>query len=223
MNGVLGMGWARAVVVMAALLGASAAAAQVTFYAREALVGRSYAIHGAVPNLPATGLRERAASLSVRGGRWQVCTERRFRGDCAALAPGDYRAPAQMGLPARIGSAREVDWYAPAPGAAVGSVVRYEGPNLRGRSITVTGPTDGMGGFNGRARSMEVCEGRWELCEHDRYRGTWRAFAPGQLPVAAVGARQPHLVGAAHRQRVSVRRGAGVVVGRLDVRARALG
>lgn len=178
----LAVGWLRAAFAAASLVVAQAALAQVTFYAREGLVGRAYAVHGAVPNLPATDLFDRAGSASVRGGRWQVCTEPWYRGFCVALAPGDYRSPAQMGLPARVGSAREIDWHMPGPAPAPdpGRVVLYERPNLAGRSIAVTGPTDAMGAFNDRARSMVVSGGSWELCEHDRYRGTCVVFPPGR-------------------------------------------
>jgi hypothetical protein len=188
MNSPFGKWWLHAALAAAAVVTAQPAIGQVTFYAREGLVGRAYAVHGAVSNLPASELRDRAGSISVRGGRWQVCTEPWYRGFCVALAPGEYRSPSQMGLPARVGSAREVDWHAPGPAPVpgpapgFGSVVLYERPNLGGRSITITGPTDGMSGFNDRARSMVVVGGSWELCEHDRYRGTCRVFTPGRYP-----------------------------------------
>jgi hypothetical protein len=169
----------RIVLAGLALIPAAPSAAQVTFFAREGLVGRAFAAYEATPDLYASDLRERAASLAIRQGQWQVCTEPYFRGYCVTLAPGDYRSPVQMGLPVRAASAREVTWIPGRPGG-VGNVVLYEGPNLTGRRVTISGPTDHLGAFNDRARSMVVAGGDWELCEHDRYRGRCRVFAPGR-------------------------------------------
>ena len=44
----------------------------------------------AVADLDPTGFNDRAASISVRDGTWEVCFDADFQGGCMRLAPGDY-------------------------------------------------------------------------------------------------------------------------------------
>jgi len=54
------------------------------------------------------GFNDRASSVVVDGGRWEVCEDARFAGRCAILHRGSYDALTGMGLNDRASSARPV-------------------------------------------------------------------------------------------------------------------
>jgi uncharacterized protein YcfJ len=85
------------------------ALAQVTFYEREDFEGRSFTTQRAVGNFERFGFNDRASSAVVRGERWEVCDDARFRGRCVVLRPGQYPSLAAMGLDDRVSSVRTVD------------------------------------------------------------------------------------------------------------------
>src|SRR5918993_4782479 len=69
---------------------AGPALADVTLYGREDYRGRSITLDRAFPDLSQSRLDDRASSLIVRSGSWQLCSESFFRGQCVVLPPGDY-------------------------------------------------------------------------------------------------------------------------------------
>ena len=108
----------KAALGAAALLVASTAAAQVTFYSEEGLRGRAFAVNGTVDNLDGSGFNDRASSVVVQRGRWEVCQHASFQGSCTVLTPGQYPSLSAMGLNDRISSVRRVrgnPQYAVAP------------------------------------------------------------------------------------------------------------
>ena len=104
----------------ASMLAASAlAAAQVTFYEHEDYRGRALGTARTVQNFDRYGFNDRASSAVVEGGRWLVCTDARFEGQCVVLRPGSYDSLRRMGLNDRVSSARPFDnrrqWAGAAP------------------------------------------------------------------------------------------------------------
>lgn len=73
----------------AALFASAVPAAELTLFKQENFAGASQAIKGEVSHLE-DGFAREAASARVRGGYWLACTHSHFKGDCYALAPGDY-------------------------------------------------------------------------------------------------------------------------------------
>ncbi len=47
--------------------------------------GRSYQTQREVRNLVDAGFNDMAASIRVSGGRWQVCTDKNFQGQCLVI------------------------------------------------------------------------------------------------------------------------------------------
>ncbi|MFO1414367.1 MAG: beta/gamma crystallin-related protein [Burkholderiales bacterium] len=94
---------------------ASAAAAQVTLYQNEGFYGPTFSTSGNVWNLANSGFNDRASSLIVERGMWQVCEDADFRGYCQTLRPGQYPSLRAMGLNNRISSLRRVGGYGPPP------------------------------------------------------------------------------------------------------------
>ncbi len=97
----------RTLLFAAGVLAAGSAAAQVTFYQDDGFQGRSFTTDRNVWNFERFGFNDRASSVSVRNGTWEVCTDARFEGRCVVLSPGDYPSLGAMGLNDRVSSVRE--------------------------------------------------------------------------------------------------------------------
>ncbi|CAG0957898.1 hypothetical protein BURK1_00553 [Burkholderiales bacterium] len=177
----------------AALLGflsiAGASAAQdIIFFEYADFNGRRVSASNSVSDLANSGFNDRASSMVVRSGTWQVCTESYFRGRCVTLNPGEYRNLGQIGLANQISSARQVGGQGGGWAGGGGSgypqagATLYEGFNFGGASFGVEGDVPNLGrtNFNDRARSLVVQGGSWQLCRDDDYRGGCQTFGPGQ-------------------------------------------
>lgn len=88
---------------------ASQAFAQVTFYEGEGFRGRAFTTARPVGDFSRTGFNDRASSVIVDKGRWEVCEDARFGGRCAVLRPGSYESLEGMGLENRVSSVRPVN------------------------------------------------------------------------------------------------------------------
>jgi uncharacterized protein YcfJ len=94
---------------MAGIALAAQAAGQVTFYEREGFQGRTFTANGTVDNFAGVGFNDRASSIVVDRGRWEVCEHARFQGRCVVLRPGSYDSLAAMGMNNLISSVRPVE------------------------------------------------------------------------------------------------------------------
>ena len=194
--------YTRIALAAAALACAGPAAAAITFYENDDFQGRSFTTEQPVNNLARTGFNDRASSVLVQGNRserWEVCEDRRFRGQCVVLRPGQYPSLAAMGLNDRVSSVRSVarnarvddDRYAPtpvqAPPVQAGQVVFYEQEGFQGRSFTADGSVVNFrdAGFNDRASSAVVRGERAEVCDDAGFRGRCVVLRPGQYPSLA--------------------------------------
>ena len=98
--------WLKSTVALAAGLLAFSASAQITFYENDNFRGRAFSANGAVPNFGRQGFNDRASSVIVQGGRWEVCQDTGFNGECVVLRPGNYASLRDMGLNDRVSSTR---------------------------------------------------------------------------------------------------------------------
>jgi uncharacterized protein YcfJ len=89
------------------LLGGQAMA-QITLYQNEGWRGRAISISSTADDLRRAGFNDRASSVVVDKGRWEVCEDAGFRGQCRILRRGSYESLAGMGLNDRISSVRQV-------------------------------------------------------------------------------------------------------------------
>lgn len=180
----------KTVVAAATVIVATQVAAQVTFYEHDGFQGRSFTTQEQVPNFQRYGFNDRASSVNVLGERWEVCDERRFRGRCVVLRPGQYPSLAAMGLNDRISSVRVVPRnaridnrrYAPAP--VIAQVTLYEHDNFNGQFFTTDKIVENFQryGFNDRASSAVVVGAPWEVCEDARFDGRCVVLRPGRYP-----------------------------------------
>ena len=140
---------------------------------------------GYTPNIANTGFNDRASSIVVNSGRWEVCTDADFKGYCVTFMQGEYPALDQR-LSARISSARETGSYADNRGNynnyGRGSIELFGQPDFRGRTIRLDQDANTLQGtgFNDRASSVIVTAGTWQLCSDDGFVGNCRTFTPGR-------------------------------------------
>ncbi|HKE42034.1 MAG TPA: beta/gamma crystallin-related protein [Casimicrobiaceae bacterium] len=107
---------------LAAMLIAWHAAAQIVFYDQEGLRGRSFAASSPIYSFDEVGFNDRASSVVVERGEWEVCEDAYFRGKCLTLRPGQYPSLASFGMNRKISSVRPLSGraqygYAPPPPA----------------------------------------------------------------------------------------------------------
>jgi hypothetical protein len=170
---------------------AVAAAQEITLFQNDNFNGQRYSANGSVTDLANVGFNDRASSVVVRSGSWQLCSDAYFRGQCVTLNPGNYPSLGAMGLNNSVSSLREIGWNAggggPGPGGGGfigGSIALYESPGMTGRSITLNQPTPNLSGtgFNDRATSAIVTSGTWQLCADADYMSSCEVLRPGQYP-----------------------------------------
>ncbi|MES2631681.1 MAG: beta/gamma crystallin-related protein [Pseudomonadota bacterium] len=89
-----------------ALVLGTQAMAQVTFYEGEGYRGRAFTTATQVENFARIGFNDRASSVVVDKGRWEVCEDARFDGRCTLLRPGNYDSLRAMGMENSISSVR---------------------------------------------------------------------------------------------------------------------
>jgi hypothetical protein len=172
---------------LAAVAASSALAQPITLFEHENFNGRRFVSGDSVPSLQSSDFNDRASSAVVRTGRWQLCSDAYFRGQCAMLGPGEYPSLRAMGMNDRVSSIREVGWRgegnAPPPPRPSGpAITLYAGPNLTGRPFNMDEGNDNLANssFNDRAASAEVRYGTWLLCADARFQGRCQEFRPGR-------------------------------------------
>ena len=183
--------------LLAALLLATGAvtvqAAELVLYDNPGLNGRQLTVRGYMPDIATYGFNDRASSVAVHSGTWEVCTDAQFRGFCATLQPGEYRM-LDPRFNNRISSAREVGVnmvetappprlveVAPPAYEPRGPIEMYAQTGYRGRTLLLDHSARNLRdlGFNDRTTSLIVREGAWELCSDSGFRGSCRVFEPG--------------------------------------------
>jgi len=136
---------------VAALVIAMQSSAQVTLYEYGNLHGQVFTANRNVNDLSRFGFNDRASSLVVEGGQWEVCEHDNFQGQCAFLRPGQYASLQAMGLNNSISSLRRVQGppahvYTPAPVARPYPYYPHHGEKLYQADVvavrTVVGPPE---------------------------------------------------------------------------------
>jgi len=98
----------KAVIGMAAIVLATQAAAQITFYEIDGFRGQVFSTDKAVPDMERRRYNDRAMSAVVERGRWEVCEHGNYGGKCVVLRRGSYETLADIGLAKSISSVRPV-------------------------------------------------------------------------------------------------------------------
>ena len=179
-----------------ALAASAVFAGEITLFEQPDFQGRRLTVRGTMSNLDRTDFNDRADSIAVRDGVWEVCTDAYFKGQCVRLQPGEYRH-LRGSLERSISSAREVTQaaYAPPPAPAYGGpaahgggaprAILYSGHGMSGRTFEIEGDVVRdlqRVGFNDRASSLTVLNGYWIFCSDANFEGDCRTFGPGDYP-----------------------------------------
>lgn len=169
--------WIPRAAAAAAVLAAAQASAGVTFYDRDGFRGPSFSTQQALVDFGRQGFDDRASSIVVTDGPWEVCEDPRFTGRCTVLRPGRYTSLVAMGLDNRISSVRR----AQRPGDAPPAITFYDQEGYSGRSFTTEDSRANFEreGFNDRASSAVVTGGAWEVCSDPRFGGRCTVLRPG--------------------------------------------
>ena len=98
----------KTALTLAAVVVATQASAQVTFFENDNFQGRSFTTDRPVNDFQNRGFNDRASSAIVVGTRWEVCDDIRYEGRCVVLRPGRYSSLQLMNLNDRVSSTRPV-------------------------------------------------------------------------------------------------------------------
>jgi hypothetical protein len=180
----------QALAWLLAAFAATSAAQEIVLYQSENLRGPEFRARESVSDLARVGFNDRASSVAVRGGSWQLCSESFYRGQCVTLGPGNYSSLGAMGLHNAVSSLREVGWNGGGGGGGGGggpvggSIVLFDSPGMTGRSYTLNGPMRNFEGtgFNDRAASAIINSGTWQLCADADFQSSCEVLGPGQWP-----------------------------------------
>lgn len=85
------------------------AMAQITFYEHDGWRGRTFSTQREVRDFTRIGFNDRASSVVVDRGQWEVCDDSRFGGNCMVLRRGNYASLSAMGMNDRISSVRPLN------------------------------------------------------------------------------------------------------------------
>jgi hypothetical protein len=171
-------------------------AAPVQLFDRYDFGGAIFPVNATIDNLDLTRWNDRAVSMIINEGTWELCNDAYFQGGCERFGPGRY--PNLGGLSGRASSLRAIGggavgggggWYPDGWGSR-SRVVLYEHADLAGRRYVLDAdyvPNFDGTGFNDRASSLRVERGYWLFCSDANFRGDCRTFGPGDYPALPGG------------------------------------
>jgi hypothetical protein len=94
--------------------------------------GQRISTRYSITDLNNSGFNDKASSVIVRGGNWQICSDNFFHGSCVTLGPGSYAALRPMGLNDKVSSVRSLGWTPDGRGGWNHSNPRNESHNSYG-------------------------------------------------------------------------------------------
>ena len=173
---------AAAATLASCLLAPQARAQDVELYDQPSFAGIRLTLNANTPDLAAYGLGGRVASVVVKRGQWEFCTQPQFGGACIAVGPGRYAElpPALRGTLASLRSTAATaaptptaPVVTPATAAQADALVLYEHAGFAGRKLGLSSAAPRLGdlNFNDMASSVEIFRGRWQFCVHADYAG----------------------------------------------------
>jgi uncharacterized protein YcfJ len=184
------------------------AGAQITLYSGEGFHGRQMNVDRPMWDLDRTDFNDRASSIVVQGGDWQVCEDARFQGRCVILRPGEYPSLDRMGMNDRISSVRPAGAYRPAEYQAPEPPPppqTYEYQQRQGEAL-----------YQAQVTSVRAVVGPPEQrCWVERERVEGGANVPGAIVGGIVGGVLGHQIGSGRGRDVATAGGAvaGAAVG----------
>jgi hypothetical protein len=171
---------------------------QAILYAHPDFTGASVRVTGPVNHLRDLRFNDKASSIRITGGSWEVCADPNFRGRCEVVTYREGRLN-QVRLNDKITSIRPVgygrtenrwdrrDRYDRHEQRRWGNrgdrfnrghdrnapVVLFQHDEFRGDTLPVTGAVPHLNRlrFNDKVSSIAINSGQWEVCTDPNYRG----------------------------------------------------
>ncbi|MEO0983528.1 MAG: beta/gamma crystallin-related protein [Pseudomonadota bacterium] len=142
-------------------------APEAVLYDGQGFSGSPQPVRSAVSRLNRLRFNDRASSIDIRSGAWQICEDANYRGRCESLSQGVHDL-SSIGLNNAVSSIRPTT-IAGADDAPQERppIVLYSGRDFSGLAKAYDSPQDTLSRtkFNDRAQSVEVNSGVWVLCE----------------------------------------------------------
>lgn len=185
----------RPALLCATLLAPFAAdAGEMTLFQDSDFRGRAVTVRSDVGDLSRMNFNDKASSIIVRSGSWEVCRDANYRGSCRVLRPGYYSSlpgmndvissVREVGKPGHGGGHRPPPPPPPKPRPPDdmrGAVLLFPDVGMRGRPVRLEREVRDLSryGFNDRTVSVVINYGRWEFCVDANYRGRCMIMGPG--------------------------------------------
>ncbi|MCF6292477.1 MAG: beta/gamma crystallin family protein [Robiginitomaculum sp.] len=162
-------------VIIAAALGSPASSdspirspgiiAEITLFSDTGNSGRSQTFRSDQRNLSRYGFSDKAQSILVSGGQWELCQDSRYRGRCEVFSSGQYNLKA-LGWGTRISSLQQVR-------SGTDTITLYSEPNFHGYSRTYARKMDKLKnyGFINKTASLRITGGIWKVCTNSGMSG----------------------------------------------------
>ena len=169
---------------------AAVQAGEMTLFQDDHFRGRSVNVRNDVNDLLRLDFNDKASSIVVRSGSWEVCKDSNFRNSCRVLQPGRYAS--LPGMNDSISSVREVrrgggghdgghGGNRPGRPDNNGAVLLFPDAGMRGQPVRLDNEVNDLNRyrFNDRAQSIVINYGRWEFCADANFRGRCVVMGPG--------------------------------------------
>lgn len=149
-------------------------------FAAPGLRGASVDVNSDRDDFTDIGFNDRASSIRVRHGYWQLCSDANFHGSCRVYSPGGYDLT--RSLEGKLSSARLVDPREEnRPASDEPMVLLYPRASMGGRGLPVNRDISDLVrvNFNDQTSSIVIDEGEWEVCTDAHYGGTCKLLERG--------------------------------------------
>lgn len=146
--------------------------AGITVFTDQNFRGRSSTFRQDVYDLEPLGINDKISSLRVgRGEQWEVCEHSNFQGRCVVVSgeEPDLRRNDWNDVISSLRRVRRGPVDPPSQGDSY--LVLFDRTNYRGTPTNYNGPTPDLYSLSGRAQSVTIGRGAWELCTGRNYTG----------------------------------------------------
>lgn len=179
---------ALAVFAFASTAGA-ASAQEIILYDQANFQGQSVTINRATSDLSPMRFNDRASSLRVVSGQWELCVDSNYSGGCFTYTGNEANLGRYDNLYTALRPVAPVTNSRPGNRGGGNSLTLYSGTNFTGRAIVVTDTQADLSrlGFNDATQSIRYSgRGSWRVCDDSNFRAACMQVN-GDLPTIGGG------------------------------------